>query len=118
MAGWVNVYCRPTVRNTAQVWSVGSLEIETIETFLWLEEILWLHRKCLFVEVCLMPQREVGWAGVSGFERDGAHLLSAREGMIEAGHVGHDGLLIWPQCAHDVYTQPSNQQQGERGPFK
>ena len=51
-----------------------------------------------------MPQSELGRVGVSGWRGGGAHLLSAREGMIEAGHVGHDGLLVGPQCTHDVYT--------------
>lgn len=35
---------------------------------------------------------------------EGAHLLGAREGMIEAGDIGHDGLLVGPQRAHDVYS--------------
>lgn len=41
-----------------------------------------------------------------------AHLLCAREGMIEAGYIGHNGLLIWPQRTHDVYTSPSRTERG------
>ncbi len=37
----------------------------------------------------------------------GAHLLCAREGVIEAGYIGHNGLLIRPQRTHDVYASPS-----------
>ena len=40
----------------------------------------------------------------------GAHLLCPREGMIEAGYIGHNGLLIWPQRTHDVYTSPSRRE--------
>lgn len=31
--------------------------------------------------------------------------------MIEAGHIGHYGLLIWPQCTHDVYASPRRQRE-------
>lgn len=34
--------------------------------------------------------------------------------MIEAGHIGHYGLLIRPQSAHDVYASPPRRQE-ERG---
>ena len=43
-----------------------------------------------------------------------AHLLGAGEGVIEAGDIGHDGLLIWPQRAHDVYTHHSRRERGGR----
>lgn len=40
--------------------------------------------------------------------------------MIEAGHIGHYGLLIRPQCTHDVYASPSRQRKvkTERGRMK
>lgn len=31
-----------------------------------------------------------------------AHLLSPRESVIEAGNVGHYGLLIGPESAHNI----------------
>lgn len=31
-----------------------------------------------------------------------SYLLSASEGMVEAGHVGHDGLLIRLGGVHNV----------------
>lgn len=34
--------------------------------------------------------------------------------MIEAGYIGHYGLLIRPQRTHDVYASPSTQQDRER----
>ena len=34
-----------------------------------------------------------------------AHLLSPRESVVEAGHVSHDGFLIWPQSAYNICTE-------------
>lgn len=34
-----------------------------------------------------------------------AHLLGPREGVVEAGHVSHDGLLIWPQSAYNICAE-------------
>lgn len=34
-----------------------------------------------------------------------AHLLSPRESVVEAGHVSHDGLLIWPQSAYNICAE-------------
>ena len=40
------------------------------------------------------------WAGLG---RVGAgYLLGPREGMVETGHIGHDGFLIWTSCVHNV----------------
>lgn len=47
-----------------------------------------------------------------------AHLLCTREGVIEAGYIGHYGLLIRPQRTHDVYASPSSQQERERSAKK
>lgn len=30
------------------------------------------------------------------------YLLGSREGMVEAGHVSHDGFLIWSGGPNDV----------------
>lgn len=43
-----------------------------------------------------------------------AHLLRAREGVIEAGYIGHYGLLVRPQRTHDVYASPSRTERGWR----
>ena len=29
-------------------------------------------------------------------------LLGSSEGVVEAGHIGHDGLLIGFGCVHDI----------------
>lgn len=34
-----------------------------------------------------------------------AHLLSPRESVVEAGHVSHDGFLIWPQSAYNICAE-------------
>lgn len=38
-----------------------------------------------------------------GPESTTPHLLSASEGMVEAGNVGHDGLLIGLWGVHDIW---------------
>ena len=51
-----------------------------------------------------------GWRGrVSSHSSEGApapaHLLSPRESVVEAGHVSHDGFLIWPQSAYNICAE-------------
>lgn len=57
------------------------------------------------VKAGLQPQQR----GVPG----PAHLLSPRESVVEAGHVSHDGLLIWPQSTHNICTE--RERKRERG---
>lgn len=30
------------------------------------------------------------------------YLLGSRKGMVETGHIGHYGFLIWTCCVHNV----------------
>lgn len=79
---------------------------------------------------------EVAWAGLQtqngwrGHEGDSkgkapatavrgapapAHLLSPRESVVEAGHVSHDGLLIWPQSAYNICAERERKREREAG---
>lgn len=44
-----------------------------------------------------------------------AHLLSPRESVVEAGHVSHDGFLIWPQSAYNICAEGERKREREAG---
>lgn len=35
--------------------------------------------------------------------------------MVEAGHVSHDGLLIWPQSAYNICAERERKREREAG---
>lgn len=35
--------------------------------------------------------------------------------MVEAGHVSHDGLLIWPQSAYNICTERERKRERKAG---
>lgn len=70
----------------------------------------------LVVVHCLTAlSRERGHAGQEGacvsnrrlkverVMRSGGYLLRSREGMVETGHISHNGFLIWTSSVHNVY---------------
>lgn len=44
----------------------------------------------------------LGGGGEVGLPGPARYLLRSRKGMVEAGHIGHYGLLVGPGRVHDV----------------
>lgn len=63
--------------------------------------------------VLVAAWRQAGAVDKAAATHSPAHLLSPRESVIEAGHVGHDGLLIRPQRAHNICARRRKKRRGQ-----